>query len=93
MKDVAIGAVAGGAICDSLLLYIAGFSSTGPVAGSFAAWWMSVGGPIVKGSWFAWLQSGAMTGGFMSTSSVAVGSAAGIGAVVAPTVAGRSAGH
>ncbi len=59
-------------------LYMLGFSSTGPVAGSVAAGWMSstaaaTGGMILKGSTFAILQSAAMGG--------ATGTAAAIGGV------------
>ncbi|KAF3935244.1 hypothetical protein ABW19_dt0202342 [Dactylella cylindrospora] len=46
-----------GAITIPLLLQIAGFSSLGPVAGSFAAWWQSQIGDVAAGSLFAYLQS------------------------------------
>ena len=40
---------------------IAGFSSIGPVAGSVAAGWQASMGAVAAGSWFATLQSAAMT--------------------------------
>eukprot|EP00291_Cryptomonas_curvata_P002941 CAMPEP_0172194726 /NCGR_PEP_ID=MMETSP1050-20130122/25765_1 /TAXON_ID=233186 /ORGANISM="Cryptomonas curvata, Strain CCAP979/52" /LENGTH=95 /DNA_ID=CAMNT_0012870615 /DNA_START=9 /DNA_END=293 /DNA_ORIENTATION=+ len=57
-------------------LYMLGFSSTGPVAGTVASAWMSkaaVGSMIVKGSTYAVVQSVAMGG--------ATGTAAAIGGV------------
>ena len=40
-----------------LIFRAAGFTAAGVAGGSFAAWWMSVAGPIASGSLFATLQS------------------------------------
>ncbi|KAK1827351.1 hypothetical protein QBC39DRAFT_375732 [Podospora conica] len=69
--DTAVAAgVAGGGlvvmavfgVLTSLVLKALGFSSTGPVAGSIAAWIQSWIGNVVGGSLFATLQSAAMGG-------------------------------
>ncbi len=65
-------------------LYFLGFSSTGPMAGSYAAWWMSSiatagSGGVVSGSAYAMCQSiamgGAAAGGGVWTGLGAVGAA------------------
>jgi len=72
----------------SCALSTIGFSSAGPVAGTYAATWMSTiglaGGAIAKGSTYALLQTAAMGGAPVI--------AAGIGAVaVAITLGGAGA--
>ena len=67
-------------------LYFLGFSSTGPVAGTIAASWMSTiatgSGGVVSGSAYAICQSIAMGGG-----AAAGGFWAGLGAVGAAVIA------
>jgi hypothetical protein len=72
----------------SCALSTIGFSSAGPVAGTYAATWMSAsalaaGGAIAKGSTVALLQMAAMGGAPVI--------AAGIGAAAAATVGGAGA--
>ncbi|KAF2116674.1 hypothetical protein BDV96DRAFT_32165 [Lophiotrema nucula] len=50
-----------------LLLGWVGFTAVGPAAGSFAAWWQSLLGPIASGSWFATFQSAGMGGHGLAT--------------------------
>ncbi|KAK6512974.1 hypothetical protein TWF506_009136 [Arthrobotrys conoides] len=58
-----------------VILSAVGFSSVGPVAGSYAAAWQSSIGVVQAGSTFAALQSAAMTGG-ISAAGGAVGAVA-----------------
>eukprot|EP00891_Asterochloris_glomerata_P007105 jgi/Astpho2/7105/Aster-08445 len=55
-------AAAAGPVAASTGLGALGFSSVGPVAGSYAATYMSATGAIQAGSWFALAQSAAMGG-------------------------------
>ena len=85
----AVGAVIGGAgvlVGVPLAVSAVGFTAAGPAAGSFAAAKMSAiavagNGGVQAGSWYAMMQSAAMTGGLVGAKA-AVG-----GAVVGGTTA------
>ena len=91
VKAMALGSLAGGAVVVGapVVLYAAGFSSIGPVAGSLAAKWMAgaaISGRVKSGSAYAILQSVAMSGALVSAKSVLVGSAAGCGVAAASAI-------
>ena len=91
LKTMALGSLAGGAVIAGapVVLYAAGFSSIGPVAGSLAAKWMAgaaASGGIKAGSVYAILQSAAMSGALVSAKSVLVGSVAGCGVAAASAI-------
>ncbi len=80
MASIVVGALAWVGGCS---LYMIGFSSAGPVAGTVASGWMSstaiaAGGAVAKGTTVALLQSAAMGG--------ATGIAATIGGAVTAAV-------
>jgi len=87
------GVVGGGAVISTLgvsfvLLPLLGFTTAGIAAGSFAAAWMSVAGPIAAGSLYAILQSAGVVG----FSAPAVGVILIVGAGAGVAVGGASYG-
>ncbi|KAK6343338.1 hypothetical protein TWF730_010929 [Orbilia blumenaviensis] len=67
---------AGGMVTVPILLQIAGFGLLGPVEGSFAAWWQSAVGNVVKDSLFSWLQYLGMMPGKAAMTGAVIGFAA-----------------
>ncbi len=88
IQNVAVGtaAIVGvatvGSFAAPLVLSSFGFTAAGPVAGSYAATWMSSIGVVKAGSLYSLIQSIAMGGTYATTVNTSIAAASGVTAAV-----------